>query len=50
MREVFRLHQHDLAQPVDLVLVAQKPLVGEDLGAVEIAYMAMLRKAKLLKT
>jgi ribonuclease P protein component len=50
LREVFRLHQHDLAQPVDLVLVAQRPLVGENFGAVETAFMAMLRKAGLLKT
>ena len=27
LRETFRLHQHDFAQPLDLVLVAQKPIV-----------------------
>jgi ribonuclease P protein component len=50
LREVFRLHQHDLAQPVDLVLVAQKPIVGKDMGTVREAYLTMLRKARLLKT
>lgn len=50
LREVFRLHQHDLAQPVDLVLVAQRTIVGKGLPVVEEAYMAMLRKARLLKT
>ena len=50
LREVFRLHQHDFAQPVDLVLVAQPPIVGQGLALVEEAFMAMLRKARLLKT
>ena len=49
LREVFRLHQHDLARPVDLVLVAQGPIVGEAMPAVEETFMAMLRKAGLLK-
>jgi ribonuclease P protein component len=50
LREVFRLHQHDLAQPVDFVLVAQRSIVGKGLGAVEETFMAMLRKSGLLKT
>jgi ribonuclease P protein component len=50
LREAFRLHQHDLAQPVDLVLVAQRPLVGKGLPVVEETFLAMLRKAGLLKT
>jgi len=49
LREVFRLHQHDLAQPVDLVLVAQPPIVGKGMPVVEETFMAMLRKARLLK-
>ena len=32
LREVFRLHQHDFARPVDLVLVAQGPIVGKGYG------------------
>ena len=49
LREVFRLHQHELAQPVDLVLVAQPPMVGKGMSVVEETFMAMLRKARLLK-
>ena len=49
LREAFRLHQHDLAQPVDLVLVAQKPIVGRPFAPVEEAFLAMLRKTGLLK-
>jgi ribonuclease P protein component len=50
LREAFRLHQHDLAQPVDLVLVAQRGIVGLRLAAVEESFQAMLRKSGLLKT
>jgi ribonuclease P protein component len=50
LREVFRLHQYDFARPVDLVLVAQKPIVGNGLPMVEAAFMAMMRKTGLLKT
>src|SRR6266481_7657893 len=50
LREVFRLHQHDLAQPVDLVLVAQRTMVDKGLGPVEDAFVGMLQKARLLKT
>jgi ribonuclease P protein component len=49
LREVFRLHQHDFARPVDLVLVAQRPIVGNGMSAVEEAFMKMLRNANLLK-
>jgi ribonuclease P protein component len=50
LREVFRLRQHDFAQPVDLVLVAQRSIVGQGLGTVEQAFEAMLRKSGLMKT
>jgi len=50
LREVFRLHQHDLAQPVELVLVAQRIMVGKGLAVVEDAFLAMLRKTGLFKT
>ena len=49
LREVFRLHQHDFAQPVDLVLVAQGPIVGKGMDTVEEAFMKLLRNAKLQK-
>ena len=49
MRESFRLHQHDLAGPVDLVLVARPSIVGKGFAAVERDYLTTLRKARLLK-
>src|ERR1700733_11597660 len=49
LREVFRLHQHDFARPMDLVLVAQAPIVGKGMDLVEDAFMKMLRSTKLLK-
>ena len=49
LREVFRLHQHDLAQPVDLVLVAQRTIVGKGLAAVESDLLAALRRGGILK-
>jgi ribonuclease P protein component len=50
LRETFRLHQHDLTQPVDLVLVAQRALVGKGRSVVEDAFLALLRKAGLWKS
>ncbi len=50
LREVFRLHQHELARPVELVLVAQRIMVGKGLATVEDAFLAMLRKAGLWKS
>ena len=49
LRETFRRHQHDFAQPVDFVLVAQKQIVGKKLPDVETAFVTMLQKARLLK-
>src|SRR5262245_34875370 len=49
LRETFRLHQHELATPVDLVLVARPALVGKSFDAVEKDLLTMLRKAGLLK-
>ena len=49
LREVFRLHQHDFAQPLDLVLVAQRPIVGKGMETVEEAFVKLLRNAKLQK-
>src|SRR4051812_21215679 len=42
MRETFRLHQHDLTEAVDLVLVARPSLVGKAFGAVERDFLATL--------
>jgi ribonuclease P protein component len=49
LRETFRLHQHNLAKPVDLVLVARPSIVGKGLAAVERDFLTTLRKAGLLK-
>jgi ribonuclease P protein component len=49
LREAFRLHQHDLMLPVDLVLVAQRTIVGKGFAAVESDLLTVLRKARLLK-
>lgn len=50
LRESFRLHQRELAGPVDLVLVARPSIVGKDFAVVERDFLAVLRKARLLKT
>ena len=49
LREAFRLHQHDLASPVDLVLVARPSIAGRALADVERDFLAALRRARLLK-
>ena len=49
LRETFRLHQHELAQPVDLVLVARHSIVGRAFAAVEKDFLTTLRRAGLLK-
>ena len=49
LREVFRVHQHELAQPVDLVLVARQSLVKKGFETVEKDFLTTLRKAGLLK-
>ena len=49
LRESFRIHQHDLASPVDLVLVARPSIAGKGFAAVEKDFLTTLRKARLLK-
>ena len=49
LRESFRLHQHELAQPVELVLVARNSIAGKEFAAVEKDFLAALRRASLLK-
>lgn len=50
LRETFRHHQHDLAEAVDLVLVARPSIVGRGYADVERDFLAALRKARLLKS
>ena len=49
LRESFRLHQHDLTAPVDLVLVARPSIAGKPFAGVEKDFLTTLRKARLLK-
>jgi len=49
LRESFRLHQHELITPVDLVLVARPSIAGKGLDSVEKDFLTTLRKAGLLK-
>jgi len=49
LRETFRVHQHDLAEPVDLVLVARSSVVRKKFSDVENDLLTALRKARLLK-
>ncbi len=49
LRESFRLHQHELAQPVELVLVARHSIAQKDFAGVEKDFLAALRRASLVK-
>jgi len=49
LRESFRRHQHELAQPVELVLVARNSIAGKKLADVEKDYLAALNRSGLLK-
>jgi ribonuclease P protein component len=49
LRESFRLHQHELARPVELVLVARNSIAGKSLAGVEKDFLAALKRANLLK-
>jgi ribonuclease P protein component len=48
LREAFRLHQHDLVQPVMLVLVARPSIAGKPLSDVERDFLGAMRHARLL--
>ena len=50
MREVFRVHQHELANAVDLVLVARPSIAGRKLAEVEKDFLTTLRRGGLLNT
>ncbi|HWX22180.1 MAG TPA: ribonuclease P protein component [Candidatus Binatia bacterium] len=49
LRESFRLHQHEFAQPLDLVLVARPSIAGKSFAEVEKDFLTTLRKTGLLK-
>ena len=48
LRETFRRHQHEFAQPVELVLVARNSIAGKSFAGVERDFLAALRRAGLL--
>jgi ribonuclease P protein component len=49
LRESYRQHQHELTQPLDLVLVARPSIAEKDFGSVERDLITTLRQAGLLK-
>ena len=48
LRESFRLHQHELLQPVELVLVARRSISGRSFHSVERHFLSLLKKVGLL--
>jgi ribonuclease P protein component len=49
LRESFRQHQYELAQPVEIILVARNSIAGRTFAEVEKDYLTTLRRAGLLK-
>jgi ribonuclease P protein component len=49
LRESFRLHQHDFAKPVEVILVARNSIVGKHFADVEKDFLTTLRRAGLLR-
>jgi len=49
LRESFRQHQNEFAQPVELVLVARNSIAGKKFADVEKDFLTTLRRAGLLK-
>ncbi len=50
LRQAFRLHQHELRVPSEIVLVARDSIAGKAFAEVERDYLTALRSAGLLKT
>ena len=46
--ECFRLHQHALRQPVEMVMIARRSLVGRQYGTVEKDFLGAMQDAKLI--
>jgi ribonuclease P protein component len=49
LREAFRLNQHSLLQPVEVILVARPSIVDKTLAAVTVDYVGALRRARLYR-
>src|ERR1051325_3053069 len=50
VRESFRVHQHELAQPLDLVLVARQSIARNAFSEVEKDFLTTMTRAGLLNT
>ena len=48
LRETFRLHQFELTQPLDLVLIARPSIAGRGLAEVERDFLITLNQAGLI--
>jgi ribonuclease P protein component len=48
LRETFRQHQHEFAQPVELVLVARNSIAGKNFAEVEKDFLTALNRAGLI--
>ena len=49
LRETFRLHQYEFAQPLELVLVARPSIAARKFADVELDFLNTLRSAVLLR-
>jgi ribonuclease P protein component len=49
LRESFRLHQHEFARPVEIILVARNSIAGKKFADVEKDFLTTLRRAGLLR-
>ncbi len=49
LREAFRLHQQDMVQPSNLILIARASIVGRDFSGVERDFLKFLRQAGLAR-
>jgi ribonuclease P protein component len=48
LREVFRLHQHQLARCVDMVLIARNSIAGKSCAEVDRDFLAAAKQARIL--
>ncbi|HXC35122.1 MAG TPA: ribonuclease P protein component [Candidatus Acidoferrales bacterium] len=49
LRESFRLHQHEFARPIEIILVARNSIAGKKFADVEKDFLTTLRRAGLLR-
>ena len=49
VREAFRVHRHELAETVDIVVVARPSIAHKDFQTVEADLLHLLRSARLFK-